>query len=54
MAHSSQPGLLVGNIELGQLTYPLTARGTLNCNGKNTIIYLSNQMMSEKKKRMFE
>ena len=53
MVHSSRPGLMVGHVELGQLTYPLTV-GKLYCNGKKTSVFrassASNQMMSKKKK----
>ena len=48
MVYSSQPGLLVGHVEQGQLTYPLTAlrKGkTLLFRVGNT----TNQMMSKQK-----
>ena len=49
MVHCSQPGLLVGHVELGQSTYPSIVRiGTLNCNGKTPLlrVNVSNQMMT--------
>ena len=51
VVYSSQPGLLVGHVELGQLTYPLTAPR----NGKTPLFRVdnaTNQMMSKKKESL--